>query len=41
LLGVVDAVKQVHDQSDNMMLHLDQLEETLNFLGTKNLSKES
>jgi len=41
LLGVVDAVKQVHEQSDNMMLQLDQLEETLNFLSTKGLVKES
>lgn len=41
LLGVVDAVKTVHDQSDHMLLELDQLEETLNFLVSKNLAKES
>jgi dynein heavy chain len=41
LLGVVDAVKSVHDNSDNMLLQLDQLEETLNFLGTKGTAKDS
>lgn len=41
LLGVVDAVKSVHDNSDNMLLQLDQLEETLNFLATKNLAKDN
>jgi len=41
LLGVVDSVKQVHDQSETMMLQLDQLEETLNYLATKNLAKDS
>jgi hypothetical protein len=40
-LGVVDAVKQVHEQSDIVMLQLDQLEETLAFLSTKGLAKES
>jgi hypothetical protein len=41
LLGVVDSVKQVHDQADSMMLQLDQLEETLNFLSHKGLAKDS
>lgn len=41
LLGVVDAVKSVQDNSETMLLQLDQLEETLNFLSTKGLAKES
>lgn len=41
LLGVVDAVNTVHVKQDAMMLQLDQLEETLNFLSTKNLAKDS
>ena len=41
LLGVVDAVNTVHVKQDAMMLQLDQLEETLNFLATKNLAKDS
>ncbi len=32
LIGVVDSVKQVQAQTDSIMLQLDQLEETLNFL---------
>ena len=41
LLSVVDAVNTVHVKQDIMMLQLDQLEETLNFLATKNLAKDS
>lgn len=41
LLGVVDAVKSVHDKSDEMLLSLDQLEETLNFLASKGTAKDS
>lgn len=41
LLGVVDAVKSVHDNADNMLLQLDQLEETLNFLGSRGQAKDS
>jgi tRNA uridine 5-carbamoylmethylation protein Kti12 len=41
LLGVVDAVKSVQDNSETMLLQLDQLEETLNFLSMKGLAKES
>jgi len=41
LISVVDSVKQVTDQNDSMMLQLDQLEETLNLLGTQNMAKDS
>ena len=41
LISVVDAVKQVNDQNDSMMLQLDQLEETLSLLMTHNMAKES
>lgn len=41
LLGVVDAVKNVHDNTDSMLLQLDQLEETLNFLAAKGQVKDS
>jgi dynein heavy chain, axonemal len=41
LIGVVDAVNAVHERSDQIMLQLDQLEETLNYLATKNSAKES
>lgn len=41
LINVVDSVNAVHERSDSMMLQLDQLEETLNFLQSKNIAKES
>ena len=41
LIGVVDSVKQVQAQTDSVMLQLDQLEETLNFLSVKGLAKDS
>lgn len=41
LLGVVDAVKEVNDQADRMLLNLDQLEESLNFLASRGQAKDS
>lgn len=41
LISVVDAVNQVNERSDETMLSLDQLEETLNYLAVKGNAKES
>jgi len=41
LISVVDAVNQVNERSDETLLALDQLEETLNFLAVKGNAKES
>ena len=41
LISVVDAVNQVNERSEETMLALDQLEETLNLLAAKGTAKDS